>query len=264
MRKSWIVAFAAPALAAAGLLFVQSTRAADHLDAPGSTADPAADINDVYVFRSKDPAAGTTKRTVFVMTGNNVQLGGDLPRRVIPIEIDPKVENPEDRRDFRYPNLLAHARAERPRLAAAALTVLRAYVVAGRPQHDKPAKGSYEDWDRLVRGAIIWAGGADPLGGVETLRKRGSVDSNELRELLAAWVEAFGPVSVTVSRALEKAGTSGLLFDAIAAYGRGKPVDARMLGTRLAKLRGRIVDGRCFHEDGIAHGGSRLWRVGAP
>lgn len=68
MRKSWIVAFAAPALAAAGLLFVQSTRAADHLDAPGSKADPAADINDVYVFRSKDPAAGTTKRTVFVMT----------------------------------------------------------------------------------------------------------------------------------------------------------------------------------------------------
>jgi hypothetical protein len=68
MRKSWIVALVAPALGAAGFLLVQSTRAADHRDAPGSQADPAADINDVYVFRSKDPGAGATKRTVFVMT----------------------------------------------------------------------------------------------------------------------------------------------------------------------------------------------------
>ncbi len=69
MRKEWTLTLAAPAARGLGLLLVgERTDAADHLDAPGSTADPAADINDVYVFRSKDPAASGTPRTVFVMT----------------------------------------------------------------------------------------------------------------------------------------------------------------------------------------------------
>ena len=36
-------------------------------------------------------------RSVFVLTGNNVQLQGDTGRRVIPIDIDPKCEHPQDR-----------------------------------------------------------------------------------------------------------------------------------------------------------------------
>jgi hypothetical protein len=69
MKKSWIVALAAPAAVLAGVLLLQSrTEAADHRDSPSTTGDPAADINDLYVFRSKDPAAGATDRTVFVMT----------------------------------------------------------------------------------------------------------------------------------------------------------------------------------------------------
>lgn len=71
MNKRWSFALAAPIAVAAGLLLVGSrSDAADHLDAPGSSADPAADINDLYVFRSKDPAYGSTKRTVFVLTVN--------------------------------------------------------------------------------------------------------------------------------------------------------------------------------------------------
>lgn len=42
--------------------------AADHLDSPGASNDPAADINDVYVFRSQATDAANTRRTVFVMT----------------------------------------------------------------------------------------------------------------------------------------------------------------------------------------------------
>ena len=69
MRRKWGLALGVPVFVAAGLLLVgRSSNAADHLDAPGAEADPAADINDLFVFRSKDPAAGATKRTVFVMT----------------------------------------------------------------------------------------------------------------------------------------------------------------------------------------------------
>jgi hypothetical protein len=69
MRRKWGLALGVPGLFAVGLMLIGSnSNAADHLDAPGAEADPAADINDLFVFRSKDPAAGTTPRTVFVMT----------------------------------------------------------------------------------------------------------------------------------------------------------------------------------------------------
>lgn len=55
--------------AAAGMaLGAGAAYSADHLDSPGAAQDPAADINDVFVFRSQDPAAANTRRTVFVMT----------------------------------------------------------------------------------------------------------------------------------------------------------------------------------------------------
>lgn len=59
-----------------------------------------------------DRQLGSTKmitaslRPVWMMTGNNVQLKGDLGRRVVPIDLDPKCENPEDRKFKREENLI--------------------------------------------------------------------------------------------------------------------------------------------------------------
>ena len=51
------------------LMSVINAYAADHTDSPLAQADPAADINDFYVFRSTDSGDPTeTSRTVFVMT----------------------------------------------------------------------------------------------------------------------------------------------------------------------------------------------------
>ena len=69
MRNHWWLALSGPIALGAGLIFIGShSSAADHIDAPGATNDPAADINDLFVFRSKDPAAVATDRTVFALT----------------------------------------------------------------------------------------------------------------------------------------------------------------------------------------------------
>lgn len=62
-RTGWLVA-----AMLVGAVWTAPAMAADHLDSPGVVADPAADINDVYAFRSKDPEAANVRRTVFVMT----------------------------------------------------------------------------------------------------------------------------------------------------------------------------------------------------
>src|SRR5262249_46382873 len=84
--------------------------------------------------------------TVWAATGNNVMLRDDMPRRVMHCRLISPVENPEDRTDFKYPNLLEHVHRERGKLLAAGLTILRAFCVAGRPDQGLRPWGSYEAW----------------------------------------------------------------------------------------------------------------------
>lgn len=211
-------------------------------------------------------------RFVLALSGNNVTYKCDLGRRVVPIGIDPGVANPEDRIGFAHEDLLAYVDGHRPRLVAAALTVLRAFAVAGRPPHGKSAKGSYESWDRLVRGAIIWAGGADPLGGTERIRETSDDDVDNLRTLLASWHSAIGEEPTTASAAAKLAmahagpGTTAerdALRLALATCG-SKPdgsLDAAAIGYRLRAAKGRIVGGLKLTDAGIDRSGVRRWRV---
>ena len=90
---------------------------------------------------------------------------------MLPIRLAAMQENPEERTDFEHGNLLAWvADSNRPRLAIAALTILRAYFVAGRPVQAGGVWGSYESWSALVRGSIVWAGLTDPLKTRETAK----------------------------------------------------------------------------------------------
>ncbi len=201
-----------------------------------------------------------TLRPVWVMTGNNVRLKGDLGRRVVPIDLDAKCEHPEDR-TFKRADLIDYVQTSRPRLVVAALTVLRAFVVAGRPAHGWPPKGSFEEWGDLVRGSIAWAGGADPLGGVQRIRDQGDEDLDKLRTLLAAWHDKYQGTEHTVSEAIQEAGDSGDLHDALAAFCRSNRPEAKPIGNALRKVRGRIVSGRSFERGSEDRNGVARWKV---
>ena len=181
-------------------------------------------------------------RPVWAVTGNNVQLKGDLGRRVCPIDLDPRVEHPEDR-VFSRGNLLEYVAQHRPRLVSAALTVLRGYVCAGRPAHGLTTKGSFEAWDRLIRGAVIWACGDDPLGGVERLREQSDDDLDRIRALLTSWRRVMGGMPVTTADAIRHAETDSGLRDALSVYSRSGRPEAKALGYALRKIKGRVVGG---------------------
>jgi len=213
-----------------------------------------------------DRLLGATKmataslRPVWAVTGNNVQLRGDLGRRVVPIDLDPRTEHPEDR-TFRRGDLLGYVRTQRERLVVVALTVLRSFVVAGCPAHGLPAMGSFEAWDRLVRGAVIWAGGVDPLGGRQRIRDQADEDLDRLRTLLAAWHAEIGGVAVTLAEAIKRAGDSGNLFDAFAAYCRSGKPEAKPLGYALRRSQGRMVNGRAFRHWGVDRNDVARWKI---
>ncbi len=90
-------------------------------------------------------------------------FGSDVGRRVLPIRLQSPLETPENRSGFVHPNLLAWIESKRPRTCGCCFDDLRAYFVARCPIQSGGEWGSFESWSAKIRGAIVWAGGADPL-----------------------------------------------------------------------------------------------------
>jgi hypothetical protein len=87
---------------------------------------------------------------LFMLTGNNLSFGGDMPRRVVKIRIDAELEAPFTRMFDLDPEV--YVRENRASLCGAALTLVSAalpHAAAGR-------LGSFEDWDRMVAQSVVW------------------------------------------------------------------------------------------------------------
>jgi hypothetical protein len=135
--------------------------------------------------------------------GNNFSLTRDMQRRAIIGKLDAGVEKPWER-TFTTEDPVVVFKRERAQLVVAALTVLRAYIVAGQPKQSAPPLGGFEQWGRLVRDCILWLGEADPCLTIEATR---AIDPKRL-ELIAVvtqWREVLGPRSLTARTAAEEA-----------------------------------------------------------
>ena len=222
-------------------------------------------------------------------SGNNITLGGDLPRRTLHIRLNSELENPEDRDGFKYDDVRSFVKQNRPQLVADILTILRAYHAAGRPSTSAKRWGSFEGWSSLVRNSIIWAGMADPRGAEAT--KSSSMASDEqsdletLGKMLNGWEELDpGNEGMTTSQVIEElqegsgnsAGNSDFGADgyhsttelrkAIMEFcpgQNGRLPTARALGTKLSKVRGRVKAGRCFKSD-RNRDHVMIWRIVKP
>jgi hypothetical protein len=192
-------------------------------------------------------------------TGNNLLLQGDLTRRAILCRLDPKVERPEMRVFEHEP--VATAKAQRGDLVVAALTVLRAYHMSGRPGAPTPL-GSFETWSDLVRGALLWMGAADPVESMNEIRKA-DPSREAIRAVCAQWYAEIGPEVVTVADVIRRAidmrqGNEFVRPDLrealLAVAGRGGALNSRALGNWLSSQKDRIVDGFSFTRMGDRQG----------
>jgi hypothetical protein len=196
------------------------------------------------------------RSTVFA-TGNNISPVGDTVRRLLKPRLESEEERPEDRGNWKHHPLLAWVSENRARLVVAALTILRAWVVAGRPRRECKTWGSFEEWAALIPPAIVYAGGADPMQCRLSELGEESPDRAALRTLLELWPK-LAPTGMTIKVAL------GILYpddhrghepnDGFAALREalevlaptmpGKPPTARKLGDALRQLKGKVIGDR--------------------
>ncbi len=189
-------------------------------------------------------------------TGNNLAFEGDMTRRAVMCRMDAGIENPEGR-SFDV-DLKAWVPAHRVRLVAAGLTILRAFVCAGRPGLKRLAPfGSFEEWSDLIRGALVWLGEPDPCLTIKHIVADDPVKA-QLLAFFKAIYDTMGDQPFT-ARSLITAGRDDPegtdLTDAIhAADPKGNPVT---LGIHLKAHQNKIVGGLTLRSKYDSH--QKVW-----
>jgi hypothetical protein len=207
------------------------------------------------------------QQAVFFVTGNNMSFSREIARRIGRIKIDPKMSHPETRTAFKRKDdaLVTWAIQERGAIVAAALTMVRAWIVAGCPRATVPSMGSFDLWAQTIGGILEFAGVKGFLGNLTDVRTEADEESGEWEVFLTFWARKFGDGEVT-ARGLVDAFTHedlrGMLPDEV-----GDP-EAATLPKRLGKALGRRVGTR-FGERELrvergptnGHSGIGTWRV---
>lgn len=216
-------------------------------------------------------------RAVTLATGNNVTLGADTTRRVLVARLEPLMEHPEERTNFTIKgDLIEWCVKQHPRMVTAALTLVRAFVLAGKPKRmGATGWGSFDVWRELIGEAIVWAGGADVMATRPTLDI--TTDDSETAALRTVFEhlprlfltggtarEIVDKLYPEVSRPWDQPDPSfAPLQDALETLthaNKKQPPDAGKLGKAFRKVRRRVLGDRWI-DIASTHAGVAKWCV---
>ncbi len=140
-------------------------------------------------------SAAPKSAATWICTGNNLLIGGDLPRRCYRIRLIAQQHNPDERplSSYAIPQLEDYAYEHRAEIVADILTIARAWYVAGKPRSTNvPSLGSFTDWAKTVGGMLEFAGMPDFQQNRAELRSRNSEEAAEWEAFLSVWQETYG------------------------------------------------------------------------
>jgi hypothetical protein len=122
-----------------------------------------------------------------VGSANNLHTTDEIARRIVPITLQPITESPENRQDYRHPQLRAYVEYQLDRTRAAVLGLVAAWRDAGRPRGGRVV-GSFERWSAVVGGIMQTAGYTEWCSNLAGWRGTADDTNAELRELVALWL----------------------------------------------------------------------------
>lgn len=133
-----------------------------------------------------------TNDRLWIATGNNVRIGGDMERRVRYVSLDAAVARPEERTGFKEDRLADFVEQERGVLLAALLVILGAWVQRGMPRAPLKRTDDYGDWTAAMTEILGGAGLGSGFGERASVDPTMSEDEVELGMLLGAIEETVG------------------------------------------------------------------------
>ena len=210
-------------------------------------------------------------RMMLILTGNNLTLQGEMPRRILVCRIDPEVERPFSRHFELEP--FGYCRANRQRMICAALTLIRAYLTHGVTNPLNGRLASFEDWDECVRHSVSYANELMPdmFGDVMDSIVANQAADPELETLtifLKAWFDAFPTRAISASELITS--VSGILNDSNLIQlkkaiedlplSNNQQLNSKSVGRYLGYRKGRVAGGLVL-EPGLKISDRQTWRV---
>jgi putative DNA primase/helicase len=185
---------------------------------------------------------------LWVVTGNNIKTSDEMTRRIIFVQMDSNVPNPElrDHKKYKHPNLLSWIRENRGSIASACLTLIHNWIVEGRPLDPKePSLGMFEDWSNVM-GGILYGAGVKGFLDLEDLKKRRidfDSETTSMLPLIYYWWDTFKDKAIKVSDLItdllgSSYGTEDIktVFDL-----HDKQINVK-LGRQIAELKDQVFD----------------------
>jgi putative DNA primase/helicase len=218
--------------------------------------------------------ASVPTKAVISFNGNNLQIVGDLTRRVLVCRLDPSCERPAEREFNADP--IKQAMELRGAFVDSALTIMSGYIAAGERVKLRPF-GSFEEWSRLVREPLVWLGLPDPVDSIRVL-EAADPERAQLHSMLTAVNAAYefnefkAASLVHAAKAKAQASIDGGgaaltpdqaadLSEALhAVCERNGELNAKSLGRWFLRVRGRIDGGLRFVQGRQTNTGA-MWRV---
>jgi hypothetical protein len=131
---------------------------------------------------------------LWMATGNNLRVGGDIASRSVSVRLKPTAPHPEERTGFAIPNLQGWVMdpANRARLLERLLVLVADWVAAGTPRDSTvPAMRQFTPWAHGVGGFLAHHGITGFLGNLGAIRAMDEED-HKWAVFLAAWIDRFG------------------------------------------------------------------------
>ncbi|MBL8236471.1 MAG: hypothetical protein JNM66_03575 [Bryobacterales bacterium] len=144
-------------------------------------------------------------RCAWIATGNNVRLGGDMPRRAYWIRLDAQSSRPFQRTGFRHEDLREWVKSNRGHLIASLLMIARYWFNSGCPAPSRIKRmGSFESWCNVVGGMLECAGIDGFLGNAEAKLANNDLEAGQWEEFLLAIDRIYRGESFRVAEILDK------------------------------------------------------------
>lgn len=201
----------------------------------------------------------------WISLGNQVQIKGDMARRVYRVRLEYEGSRPESRpaSSFRHPDLRQWAHDNRAQLVRACLILVRAWYALDRPTAPLPFRmGSFEKWQEILAGILWVAGVPDFLANVPQWRSESDFDRQHTVGHLEWLARQFDRTPFTAAQA-----TDSMKFDRSAEPPPGMDDPsaagyARRLGQWYSRQKDRDLDGiKLIKLEGQAHNNVVKWMV---
>jgi hypothetical protein len=200
-------------------------------------------------------------KAIPIGTANNLQIGGDLPRRLVWARLDARMERPDERQPekFNHPDVPAWGLEHRGELIHAALVLIQAWISRGK-RPGSQTMGSYETWACTMGGILDVAGVPGFLSNAAVKRNGADEEAAHWRAFCRSWWNEHAAEPVGVKELFVLAQAEDMLPWVMVA--ETEPGQRRKLGNALPKMVGRYFGQfRIVDAERETRGGTRQYQL---